>query len=46
MGEHLEGKRGHREQQQHIQKPAKGPTADNKQQPKGQDAEKNHPKHF
>lgn len=46
MGEHLESKGGHREQQQHVQETTEGPTADDEQQPKGQYAEKDDPKHF
>ena len=45
MCEHLEGKGSHREQQQHIHKTTKGPTADDEQQEEGQDAEKDDPEH-
>jgi hypothetical protein len=46
VSEHLEGKGGHREQQQHIQETTESPTADNKQQPEGQYPEKDDPEHF
>ena len=46
MGEHLEGKGGHGEQQQHIHETTESPTADNKQQEEGQYGEKNNPEHL